>query len=123
MLIKKITKLFLGFGLSLLLAWLTKSYFAQLYVWVEKPKEFTGLIMYKTSHYPEGFLIALSLFFSVYSFLLKQHWKFFLVLFLPLILFSLYATLWNLFIWYAAMFVVGWLFAQVILFIFKIFEK
>ncbi len=125
MLIKKITKLFLVFGLSLLLAWLTKSYFAQLYVWVEKPSHNPGsLLLLPVAHFFEGFFVGLFFWLVLLNFLLspfKNKWKSLLIIMLPILFISLGA--WNLFIWYAAMFVVGWLFARVILFIFKVLKK
>jgi hypothetical protein len=118
----KIILIFIGtiFG-----AWLLRSVFAQLFIYIIKPDSFTGLIMYQTQHYLEGFLIAYSFLVSLLNFLFiyRKNWISLLILLLPLLLFSLIVGLLTMFIWYAVMLIIGWLLAHGVLLIHRKVKK
>jgi len=75
---KLLTKSLLIFVIAIILAWFSKSLFAQLYISIIQPDSFTGFIMYQTKNYLEGFLISyiFIISFSIFIFLLLKFFVF-----------------------------------------------
>ena len=119
-------KIVVIYVVAILGAWLFKNLFNQLYVFIIKPDVISPTLFLIGDNFVFNFLgalIAYSFFASLLSFVFVKERKclVWIIVLAPLLLISF--SIWSLFIWYLAMAVIAWLFAQGILLIYKQVKK
>ena len=124
--IQAIIKIILIFIVSIVLAWLTRKIFSDLYIAIAQPKPVEPILfmMCPTLIYNFlGFLISYALFASILSFLFidKKQWWGWLVVIAPLLIISW--GMWEMYLWYLVFVAIGWLLAQGGLIIYKKIKK
>ena len=110
-----VIKIILIFIASAILAWFTRKILGDLYVAIAKPIHNPGaLLLLPLDYYLEGFLISYSLFASILSFLFidKKLWWSWLIVVAPLIIISW--GMWEMYLWYLVLSIVGFGVAWVI---------